>query len=360
MTKDDDSSADKRPSRNGQIMKFPQRESFESVQLNLFQRFLSNTSEENDRLSNTIELWDAVPKYFVDRTEQNKLRHRTEQTLPVLQREFEHGSKAFRVAIYPARIETDDGFREYYPGVREELIEDALRKIAARQDQGFFTQTRSGCIFSLHGLRKELAARGHTMSYQQVYESLSILNAACVDLFGADRKRMFKASILPLLAGVDRAYLDMDPKAKWFCDFYPLVTYAMECLAYRQYDYERMMGHPSQLARWLHKRLAHNYVQASWQNPYHISFSTVQRDSGLLDYDSGNARAVKKLETACNELKNDKVLNFYTVQKKRGARGKVLDAVFELTPAPGFARNVKAANKRHSENLTILDPNKKR
>lgn len=358
-TSDNDTS--KQPVHTGQVLKFPDRDSFASTQLNLFQRFLSNTAEEADRLSNTIDLWDAVPKYYVDRTEQNKLRHATEQTLPVLQREFEHGGKAFRVAIYPGRIETDHGFREYYPSVREELVEDALRKIAARQEQGFFAQTRSGCVFSLHGLRKELAARGHTMSYQQVHESLSILNAARVDLFGPDGKRMFRASILPQLSGVDRAHLDMEPKAKWWCDFYPLVTYAMGTLGYRQYDYERMMGHPSQLARWLHKRLAHNYLQASWQHPYHISFQTVQRDSGLLDsYDSGVARAVIKLEAACTELKADKVLHSYTVERRRGARGKVLDAVFELTPDPGFARHVKAANKRHSENLAVLDPSKKR
>jgi hypothetical protein len=41
---------------------------------------------------------------------------------------------------------------------------------------------------------------------------------------------------------------------------------------YMQYRYR--------LSRWLHKRLAHNYVQASMLAPYTIRLSTILRDSG--------------------------------------------------------------------------------
>ena len=335
------------------LTKTPRPEDVNSKQLNLFQNFLAN-DRQRDRLSNTIELWDAVPRYYCDRTQQSKLRHAAERTLPVLERAFEHGNSSFRVKIYPARIETSQGFCEYYPSVREELVEDALRKLSTQRNQGFLTETRSGCVFSLHVLRKELAACGHTMSYQQAYESLSILNASRIEVASANGKKMFKAPILPLLCGVSRSHLDIDPQAKWFCDFYPLVTMAINRLTYRQYDYERMMTHSSQLARWLHKRLAHNYIQASPLRPYTIAFSTTQRDSGLLDYQSqGITRPVQKLEDTCKELIADNVLMAYTCSRKRGKRRRLIDAIFTLTPTIHFTSQAKAANKRASDNTAF-------
>jgi hypothetical protein len=41
----------------------PVGDAFAGVQLSLFQSFLCNTDEERDHLSNTVELWDSVPKY---------------------------------------------------------------------------------------------------------------------------------------------------------------------------------------------------------------------------------------------------------------------------------------------------------
>jgi hypothetical protein len=51
---------------------------------------------------------------------------------------------------------------EYYPSANEELVEEALRKIAVRQQQGFHEKAtaRSGVAFSLYELRQELAAQG--------------------------------------------------------------------------------------------------------------------------------------------------------------------------------------------------------
>ena len=49
---------------------------------------------------------------------------------------------------------------DYYPGTREELVEDALRKIASRQSSGFMQQKpseASGVLFSLYELMAELA-----------------------------------------------------------------------------------------------------------------------------------------------------------------------------------------------------------
>ncbi|NCC41678.1 MAG: replication protein [Gammaproteobacteria bacterium] len=265
----------------------PRESSFAGVQLSLFQRFLYNTADERDKLSNTIEFWDAVPKYFVSRKEMHNLRT-TDGFLLKIKRTFQYGGRSFTVRIRPARLTDAQGReQEFYPSAREELVEDALRKIAAEQNHGFYEDapenSRSGVVFSLHLLRKELAKRGHTLSYQQVTEALDVLSDASIEIFTSEGKSFLRSSILPNIVGVKLTDLKNDPKARWYADFCPLVTESIRAMTYRQFDYHNMMQHTSQLARWLHKRLAHNYTNASYMTPYECLFSSVKRDSGLLE-----------------------------------------------------------------------------
>jgi len=43
----------------------PADAAFTGVQMSLWQGFLCNTARERDHLSNTVELWDSLPKYAV-------------------------------------------------------------------------------------------------------------------------------------------------------------------------------------------------------------------------------------------------------------------------------------------------------
>jgi hypothetical protein len=65
----------------------PPTSAFENVQLNLFQSFLCNTEDERDQLSNTIYLWDSIPRYSVSRLAMTKLRS-PEGTLKLLKLDF--------------------------------------------------------------------------------------------------------------------------------------------------------------------------------------------------------------------------------------------------------------------------------
>ncbi|MES9903057.1 MAG: hypothetical protein ABW168_10275, partial [Sedimenticola sp.] len=147
--------------------KKPREEAFHNTQLSLFQNFVVNTDDESERLSNTIELWDAVPKYHISYRQQNSLREGA--YLPAQRRSFVHRNKKFTVLIKPARLIFNDSEKECYPGASEELLEDVLRKLACDQELGFFVVVRSGVTFTIHMLKKELAARGHSRSYQQIH-----------------------------------------------------------------------------------------------------------------------------------------------------------------------------------------------
>ena len=160
-------------------------DSYRNGQIDLFQTFLCNTDAERDRMSNTIDIWDCIPRYSISRREMNKRRDAS-GGLPNLTIQFEYRGEPYTAKILPARLEETDGVtREYYPSASEELVEDALRKIALRQNQGFFEKEkrRSGVAFSLYELRQELAARGHARSFQEIIQSLQILQRSHIGCF---------------------------------------------------------------------------------------------------------------------------------------------------------------------------------
>jgi hypothetical protein len=328
----------------------PEPEAFTSRQLDLFRAFLCNGVVEHDRLSNAIDLWDSIPRYSVSRRAMDKAR-KAQGMLPLLKVDFHYKGSPFKAVIRPARIEQKDGTtKEYYPSANEELVEDALRKIAADQQSGFFDKPnyRSGVVFSLHMLREELKRRGHTRSYQEIVLSLDILSLSIIDIRTADDKEIkdvTRSPFFPGLAAVSRHRLAQDPDAKWVVQFHLLVTQAIDALTYRQFNYAQMMSYSTQLARWLHKQLSLKYTFANLFTPFEMRYSTIRRDSNLLEGYGLERKAVAALDAAFADLKLH-VLMDVKKQETRGPRGKLLDVVYTLVPSPDFVAQMKAANKR--------------
>jgi hypothetical protein len=184
----------------------PSSTAFNAKQLDVFQSFLCNTSNEKDKLSNTVELWDSIPKYSISQQAMNGLRTK-EGLLPRLEKTFIYREEEYKVRVTAAIIDSDDGEEKaYYPSANEELVEDALRKIAAEQKKGFFNKSdfKSGVVFSLHLLRNELKKRGHTRSYYEIIKSLNILSGSHIEILLPDGKGFAKTNYLPSLAAVSR------------------------------------------------------------------------------------------------------------------------------------------------------------
>ena len=332
----------------------PNESDFDGTQLDLFRSFLCNTDDERDQLSNTFDLWDSVPRYAVSRQQMDKVR-KEKGFLSLQHLSFKYRQRPFEIRIQAARIydEKTKTETDYYPSANEELIEDALRKIAAEQRNAFFDKPnyRSGVVFSLYLLREELRRRGHARSYQQIVLSLNILARSTIEIITKDGKEGEGFTISGYfsgLAAVSKHKLAEDPHAKWIVQFHPLVTQAMDTLTYRQFNYAQMMSHTSQLARWIHKQLSLKFTFASLTNPFEMRYSTIKRDSALLNSYARERDAIAALDSAWNELKTNGVLMKFDKAEVRGLRGKLEDVVYTLTPSLDFVSAMKAANKRES------------
>lgn len=329
----------------------PTTSEHENAQMSLFRDFLYNREEERENLSNAIDLWDSVPRYSVSRQAMTKGRLH-ERFLEKYTTTFQHRGVTFTCTISPARIKDLDGKdRDFYPSATEELVEDALRKLAADQQSGFFDKPnyRSGVVFSLYALREELKRRGHSRSYQEIVMALDILSGAIIEIETKDTSRgeaIARSPYLPSLVAVSRKALEDDPKAKWAVQFHPMVTGSIDKVTYRQFNYHLMMSHSTQLARWLHKHLVLKFTFADHLKPFEVRYSTVKRDSGLLNGYARERAAIAALESAFEDLKTRDILATFDRMDVTGARKKLLDVVFKVWPSFEFVREVKASNKR--------------
>jgi hypothetical protein len=324
------------------------------TQLSLFQTFLP----AEDKYSNTIEFYDAVPKYYTNKRQIAEMREGPEGReiyLPTLEREFKHRNVTYRLEINPARVRDSDSIiKEYYPSEQEEIVEEALRKIASDRLNGVYLGNSAGVQFTMYELRKELLRGKHTMSHTQLQRSLLICRSAGLRIERKDGEKevVLDSSIFPTVMISNRKDWKADPKnARCYVQFNPLVTASIETLTYRQFDYETLMSYKRQLSRWLHKRLYHNYVNAGMLNSYNILLSTIRRDSGLLN----NARVsqnIKYLERTLAELSEKNIIYGFEKEERRGRQNRIDDILYTLMPTMNFVSEMKKANKRASDHKT--------
>ena len=353
--------ASKKPPRKRKQVAPLSGDAFANRQLNLFQGFLANTGDEREALSNAVDLWDSIPRYAISRVRMNAMRT-AEGFLDVMELSFNYRGRPLTALIHPARVKDKDGNRvSFYPSAREELIEHALRKISAGQHAGFFHENtyRSGARFSLYQLRKELEQQGHSLRYDELIEGLDILSLSAIEILATndDGDEAFpRSTYLAALTGVKRKDYEADHDAKWVAQFHPLVTQSIDQVTYRQFNYQRLMKCSTQLARWLIGQLVLKYTQAALINSFDMRYSTIKRDSALLNGYARERDAISALDDAWDELKALGALATIKKNEHRGVRAKLEDVTYTLFPTREFAAEQKAANRRQSDAKTTTLP----
>lgn len=300
--------------------------------------------KDEEEYSHTVELYDFMPKYVWGKVERVGGVY-----LPTLRREFECRGRKYSLEIAPARITDGETEIECFPSKREEMVEDALRKMMA-EGQGIFLDGEAGISFTLYQLQKELKNTGHSYSTQQIKQALTILARTSIELKSEDSETEIYFSPIETLG-----FKGKNDEKQTFVRFSPLVTKSIQERSFRLINYEQVMSYKSVIARLLHKRLSHHYTQASMTDPYHFLLTTVIRDFGLTKQEQLRNNQIE-VEKALEEMKGKNVVLNFKADKviESGARAKLIDVKFNLQPHPYFVSDVKKANVRKQKENHLL------
>jgi len=320
----------------------------ESVQFNLFSKFLAN---DKSTVSNTIEIWEKIPKYFFTPKQIKELRPEKGQPDPFKWSYMENGQE-FSVIIQPALIEQEDGtFKAFFPSATEELVEEALKKILTEQNWGIHdpSKAETWVRFSLSMIYKELKAIGRSRDRPKIKHAIAVMSGCTISFFKGE-KEIWKGAILQDLVMVEREKYLEDTNAYHIARLPIFVSHAINRLETRQFNYGRLMSCNEQLSRWIYKRLINCFKQASFITNYHFMYSDLKQ-SGLLQQSTERNNRKKALKSL-NELQEKGVIMSYVSEEKNEGR-KVIDVKYTVHPSRNFVMEQKAANKRMTDNHQI-------
>jgi hypothetical protein len=310
---------------------FEQFDQSKPRQLTLFE-----TQPEDKDYSRSVELYDFIPKYCW-----GKVKRIEGEFLRTIKREFECRGRHYQLTLMPARLENGaDGSKEYFPAQREELVEDALRKLMTER-QGMMLDGEAAIVFTLYQLQKELSDKGHTFSYNELKDAIRVLNGT--DIILKDAGENMEVAFSPI---ENYGFAGEGKETRTFVKFSPLVTHSIKSGTFRLINYDTAMSYKSVIARQLHKRMSHHYIQASLTNTYDILLTTIVRDFGL----TPQKRIVDNLKDVVKALDvmkaNDVILNF-KIDKIyiESPRRRITDAKISIQPHPHFVNDIIKANK---------------
>jgi len=310
-------------------------------QLDLFDGLLP--TDKGHPYTNSFALYDLAPKHVWAVTEAD-WRNKEDGVLNIKTRFFEHEGAEYELVITPARFKDETGNQvEAFPGKQEQVLEEALRRLAVARRRTTMINSEPGVKFSFYELRAELKSIGSTMSLQEIKRSIEICHKCSVGL----RRRGEKSSpdiSAPIFPARALAKQLEDGDTVSYVTFHPLVGAAIMRLEYRLLNYEVQVRFRSHVAKWLHKRLSHRYTQASISGEgYNILASTIVRDSGMTIYKQWRDN-LRRVREAVEELKETGVLMFYESEDIKESGGRIADIRFNLHPSLDFVSEVKKAN----------------
>lgn len=321
------------------------------------------------RFSNSIEIYDLMPKYL-----QERITSFEEADLPpekhVIERRFqthvveENGRRETRegyVKIKPAVIMRKVGTRVKrlfaYPSYFEQLVEDAIRKLAIEQG-AFLNEGQVGCRFSILQVRKLLADTGHQCKHADVVEAINILNGAQLEYGLIDKDGKGRASgrsaYFPTIYVRTRDDID-DGEFDSVVQFHDLVNMSIRQQTFRNYDFLTCMRYRLPLSNYLHKRISMRFRQASVHAPYSFHLKKMISDGGF-NTEATISKSSDAMKRALQELKDAKVIEKYdyTLIADPLDKRRSIDAKFDIYVTPEFERQVITVN-RHSKNLVGSD-----
>jgi hypothetical protein len=302
--------------------------------------------------TNAFDFYEALPRFMVARGNTDAVTWNADGTAAPLRREFTYKDKRYKFTIAPAYIEKPGGqLRAEFPGVKEELLELVLMKLAV--DKGYFTAARgdgpaqdSFVLFtSIHQISEELKRRGKktakskSYSYAQIREGLQVLAKTKMHLRSeTDDHDLVFSPIAEMGYFSDKAVRD-GITGTVYIRFNTLITQAILARSWRQINYNRLMDTDAYLRRWLTKRLSLRFSYASPNKSYNIKLSSIIEGSGISLYDrlSDNLKLVERTLGQMTDIVQRYHVEKQFVRNEHAGKGrKLADAKIVLRPTNAF------------------------
>jgi len=297
--------------------------------------------EVEEKYSQFIELYNEIPKYVYDAP-------RDQQHLDSIKRTFTVDGVRYKVVLHPARVEVTEGTKdektvvtkELFIGAREDLIEDALLKVALDNNSFFTFGCDTRVAFVLEQIYQELKATGHTFSRNEIKEALSVLRGASM-IIDSEEGGHWEYSTYPELV-----MSDANQGRMGFVQLHPLASESIRVGHYRRSAYALLMSLPGRYTRRIGKILDSKFTWAELgkhgNKPYTIHLVHFLGKYGFKFYArlSDNAKSFK---AGLEILKKKGIVRDYVVNATK-VKGKTVDYTYDIEPGHLLVANVHLAN----------------
>jgi hypothetical protein len=354
-------------------------------QMLLFAPFFS------ERHNRVFDLYDLLPRFVLTWKREVTDKSKNAITFPNVRI---IGDQRITVTIIPAVVVDNSqripsGIHEgaphrvptklIVPGPREEIVEFALRRMAAVQHADMKVRTGKEAdqvtlTFRLSQLREQLAEDGHHFKSTEIAEAMEVLALSKIQLSGDVPKDVaegyqWKAtqaySMLEDLRVIEPKEGDHTPDGattSYFVSFHPLAAAAILQGRFFDHNHRRTMQLRKPLARWLIKRINLRYRQAqkSTREGYKISLTRILAESGMMPEKRLRA-SIERIREALKELSCtgwlsrfhafDETITF-APPSKTGGQKAIKEIVWTLYPSSEFCQEVIEGNKMRAERLT--------
>lgn len=309
--------------------------------------------------SNTLEIYDLSGKFIYDK--QNKYLSSASADETEFTRISTYQNIDLKVSVTAANIERTlkDGTKQrafVFPGAREEIIEDVLRKLATERRAEAYQATSGtdagakfiGITFTMYEVFEELKRVGKSYSYSEIREALTIMNRSILSFQTMDGSLDLSAPFFPITAIAERGNRE---DTRSFVCFHPMVTSAIENLNFRRYNYVKALQFNRHYTRLTYKRLCHRWVQASPDKPYTILLSTLVSAMKTAYPNLYQEKALFK--AVLDDLVEADVLAKYEMHAKKIGK-KITDWRLTLHASNNFAKQIAANNKVANAMLDLI------
>lgn len=330
--------------------------------LEIIKDLVAHTAEG---MSNTFELFDALIPYSSEHA-------RGKSNFLEIEKRFR--GLTFNVKVAPAVLQRGGKPLLFLPGRRENLVEKALRKMAADSLEKIKVRNKEGTTevsvdFTLHELRNLLASQGHGFKISELAEALEVLAECKVqivgDIEGSDEIAGINGlGILQNIQWSKKKSGDEEGRAyRMRAIFHPLITRSLIQRTFRQINFGKLMKPKNELARWLYSRLSHNYTQASGSDlinyfsgnkraGYHISLSTIIKEYGLNHSDL--RLAMRAVRNALKVMQEHDILTKGGIYEGYGSDGKRMKGDTDVS-FPGYIEEIRYGEKKGRGRKAIVD-----